>query len=168
MPWFSPMTVKFNAMPIRISHDPGTLAATLARVMAIIKATGVSRSSRRSVVGGRRVERPRHVPRTGCAGGTCPDVPSDLPAGPDRESEGDEPTEGVQDPAHAHGDPPFFHDRLYTFHFAPAAISSEANVAPESRMRLIFARIEPPPDWSLSYRTRGVHRPGGWNVGRLG
>src|SRR6266545_2799347 len=116
----------------------------------------------------RRVDRPRHVPHTGRAGGTCPDVPSDLPAGPDRESEGDEPTEGVQDPAHAHGDPPFFHDRLYTFHFAPAAISSEANVAPESRMRLIFARIEPPPDWSLSYRTRGVHRPGGWNVGRLG
>ena len=113
------------------------------------------------------MDRPRHVPHTGRAGGTCPDVPLDLPAGPDRESEGDEPTEGVQDPAHAHVDPPF-HDRLYTFHFAPAAIKSEANVAPESRMRLIFARIEPPPTCSLSHRTGGVHRPGGWNVGRLG
>jgi len=100
------------------------------------------------------VNRPRRVPRTGCAGGPCPDVPLDLPASPDRESEGDEPAEGVQDPAHAHGDPPF-HDRPYTFHFAPAAISSEANVAPESRMRLIFARIEPPPSRVFPIRRVG-------------
>src|SRR6266545_3901242 len=113
----------------------------------------------------RRVDRPRHVPHTGRAGGTCPDVPSDLPAGPDRESEGDEPTEGVQDPAHAHGDPPF-HDRLYTFHFAPAAIKSEANVAPESRMRLIFARIEPPPSGVFPIRRVGyIGRGDGMSVG---
>src|SRR6266511_2178446 len=92
----------------------------------------------------------------------CPVRPSSRPR---PESEGDEPTEGVQDPAHAHGDPPF-HDRLYTFHFAPAAIKSEANVAPESRMRLIFARIEPPPSGVFPIRRVGyIGRGDGMSVG---
>jgi hypothetical protein len=84
---------------------------------------------------------------------TAPDAPSferlgggsddayslDLPAGADREGEGDQPPEGVQDPTHAHG---FLlsssTDRPYAFHFAPEAMRSVAKVAPETRMRMIF------------------------------